>query len=91
MSDELSQSEITSKGADQTLLQKHVWDTWGSLDCLHHDSYTCHYYKGSTGWPTQRINTTDHNFFGAVGPVNFMKECPKACRRKGHTKDWIYC
>ena len=55
------------KGHDQALLLKYVWNIWGRGDSLHHDSYTCHRFPGSTGWPTQRINTTDHNYFGAVG------------------------
>ena len=55
------------KGPDQDLLQRHVWGRWGRADCLQHDSYTCSMFPGSTGWPTQRLNTTDHNYFGAVG------------------------
>ena len=84
-------SAATGKGADQDLLRAHVWGVWARGDSLHHDSYTCHMYPGATAWPTQRLNTTDHNFFGAVGPVEFMQECPVKCRRKGHEKDWIYC
>ena len=57
----------TGKGADQDLLRQHVWGVWGRGDACHHDSYTCHMFPGATGWPTQRVNTTDHNFFGAVG------------------------
>jgi len=91
LSDSLARSGATDKGADQTLLTRHVWSTWGSRDSIHHDSYTCYLFSGSTGWPTQRLNTTDHNFFGAVGPVEFMQECPRNCRRSGHEDDWIYC
>ena len=58
------------KGPDQDLLRRHVWGRWGRADCLQHDSYTCSMFPGSTGWPTQRLNTTDHNFFGAVGRQN---------------------
>ena len=84
-------SAATGMGADQDLLRAHVWGVWARGDSLHHDSYTCHMFPGSTAWPTQRINTTDHNFFGAVGPVQFMQVCPVQCRRKGHEMDWIYC
>ena len=75
-------SAATGKGADQDLLRAHVWGVWARGDSLHHDSYTCHMYPGATAWPTQRLNTTDHNFFGAVGPVEFMQVCPEQCRRK---------
>ena len=54
-------------------------------------AYSCHMFPGANAWPTQRINTTDHNFSGVVGPVEFMQVCPEQCRRKGHEKDWIYC
>ena len=57
------------KGPDQDLLHRYVWNRWGRADSLQHDSYTCSRFPGSTGWPTQRINTTDHNFFGAVGQI----------------------
>ena len=67
ISDSLAHSGVKEKGADQTLLTKHVWFKWGVGDSIHHDSYTCRFFSGSTGWPTQRLNTTDHNFFGAVG------------------------
>ena len=73
LSDNLSKTGVAGRGADQNLLTKHVWATWGRLDCIHHDSYTCQSFKGSTGWPTKRINTTDHNFFGAVGILNHTK------------------
>ena len=84
-------SAATGKGADQDLLRAHVWGVWARGDSMHHDAYTCHMFPGSTAWPTQRINTTDHNFFGAVGPVEFMQVCPeqrrrnKAMRRTGFT------
>ena len=87
----LHASAATGKGADQDLLRAHVWGVWARGDAMHHDAYTCHMFPGATAWPTQRINTTDHNFFGAVGPVEFMQVCPEQCRRKGHEKDWIYC
>ena len=71
LSDPRLYSGSDKKGPDQDLLLKYVWNTWGRGDSLHHDSYTCTRFPGSTGWPTQRINTTDHNFFGAVGRLAF--------------------
>ena len=67
LSDSRLYSGSDKKGPDQDLLHKYVWKTWGYEDSLHHDSYTCSRFPGSTGWPTQRLNTTDHNYFGAVG------------------------
>ena len=77
-------SSPASKGPDQDLLGRYVWGRWGRQDCLHHDSYTCTIFPGSRGWPTQRINTTDHNFFGAVGKREERREddnnsCARSC------------
>ena len=91
MTDRRVHTDVQGKGADQDLLKAHVWNQWAREDSLHHDSYTCWRFPGSTGWPTQRLNTTQYNYFGAVGPVEFMKKCPSNCRRKGHEKDWVYC
>ena len=81
-------TDSRGKGADQDLLSRHVWRVWARDDSVQHDSYTCARFPGSVGWPTQRLNTTDHNFFGAVGPVEFMQVCPVQCRRQ---QDWKYC
>ena len=59
--------KLKERGADQDLLREHVWGVWGRGDACQHDSYTCDTHPGATGWPTQRLNTTDHNFFGAGG------------------------
>ena len=59
--------KLKERGADQDLLREHVWVVWGRGDACQHDSYTCDTHPGATGWPTRRINTTDHNFFGAGG------------------------
>ena len=59
--------KLKERGADQDLLREHVWGVWGRGDACQHDSYTCDTHPGATGWPTRRLNTTDHNFFGAGG------------------------
>ena len=59
--------KLKERGADQDLLREHVWVVWGRGDACQHDSYTCDTHPGATGWPTRRLNTTDHNFFGAGG------------------------
>ena len=74
------------KGPDQDILTRHVWP-WGQDMSLQHDSYTCKYYPGSIGFPTERKNE-DHNFIAAVGPMRVWIECPEICRR---ILDWIYC
>ena len=62
--------KLKERGADQDLLREHVWGVWGRGDACQHDSYTCDTHPGTTGWPTRRLNTTDHNFFGAGGDNN---------------------
>ena len=62
--------KLKERGVDQDLLREHVWGVWGRGDACQHDSYTCDTHPGTTGWPTRRLNTTDHNFFGAGGDNN---------------------
>ena len=79
--------KLKERGADQDLLREHVWVVWGRGDACQHDSYTCDTHPGATGWPTRRLNTTDHNFFGAVGNVVInLYHCRllmNICRRSG--------
>ena len=81
--------------ADQQILRQFIWP-WAQHDALQHDSYLCHMFPNTIGFPTQR-NNTNNNFVGAVvnldvdGIHNLWKECPRDCRRKGHEDDWLYC
>ena len=79
------------RGPDQDTLG-HVWNVFGSPNnTMQHDSYTCQWFKGSVGWPTQR-KIEPNNFVGAIIAENLTlnKTCPKECRRK-NKDDWEYC
>ena len=58
---------------------------------LQHDSYTCHLYPHTLGWPTPR-EEAPNNFVAAVVTDNatLWQKCPRKCRRKGHM-DWEHC
>ena len=90
LTDKLAWAPRGEKGPDQTVLQRHVWP-WAKFVAMQHDSYTCHLYPHTIGWPTQRRNEPN-NFVASVTSDNatLWTKCPKKCRRKGHM-DWEYC
>ena len=71
---------------DQHLLARHVWP-WAQEVATQHDSYTCHLFPNTIGFPTQRKNTTS-NFVGGTGGGRLWKICPKECLRK---PEWEHC
>ena len=73
-------------GPDQKLLASHVWP-WAKDVATQHDSYTCHLFPNTVGFPTQRKNTTN-NFVGATNGGRVWKICPKECRRR---PEWEHC
>jgi hypothetical protein len=78
-----------AKGPDQELLTRHVWP-WARHMALEHDSYRCHDFPNSIGFPTRREDA-ENNFVAAVvneGGGRLWKMCPKKCRRK---LDWEHC
>ena len=78
-----------AKGPDQELLSRYVWP-WARHMALEHDSYTCHMYPGSVGFPTQR-KEGPNNFVAAVvseGGGSLWKMCPRKCRRR---QEWEHC
>ena len=77
------------RGQDQIILARHVWKCFGREMSLQHDSYLCEHYKGSVGWPTQRL-LEPNNFVGSVanGNSTLEKECPIQCRKN---EVWKYC
>ena len=79
-------SDRAMKGPDQGVLESCVWP-WGKKSVLQHDSYTCSYFPGSIGFPTERKDN-DYNFIAAVGDMKIWEECPESCRRK---QKWKYC
>ena len=87
IADPLSRSKRGTWGPDQTLLEKHVWgEIPGGV--VQHDSYACHKFSGTIGFPSQRPNST--GFIGNIDKDEPDKvvECPKKCRRKG---SWKFC
>ena len=66
-----------------------VWKTFGRHQVMQHDSYLCKFYKGSVGFPTQRL-MQPNNFVGAVEYENITvkRKCPVECRRNS---EWQYC
>ena len=90
LADKLAWAARGAKGPDQTVLQRHVWP-WARFVAMQHDSYTCHTYPHTIGWPTRRRNEPN-NFVASVFSDNatLWTKCPKKCRRKGHM-DWNYC
>ena len=87
LTDPLSRSKRGTWGPDQTLLEKHVWgEIPGGV--VQHDSYACHKFPGTIGFPSQRPNST--GFIGNIDKDEPDKvvECPKKCRRKG---SWKFC
>ena len=92
LSDPNSFASWDKRGADQALLTKHVWKTFGGpKGCLQHDSYLCNEFPGSVPWPTQRL-MTPCNFVGCVFKQNvtLTEKCPLQCRPKNHL-DWESC
>ena len=86
LNDSLTYSARTRKGPDQIILTRYIWP-WARNMSLQHDSYTCQYYPGSIGFPTQRRDQ-DYNFIAAVGNMRIWVECPEMCRRN---KNWTHC
>ena len=82
----IAYSPRNAKGPDQTLLH-YVWE-WGSDVAVQHDSFSCHKFPKSIGFPTQRKPEKNGNFVG--GRSFLRKECPISCRRKGHP-EWTFC
>ena len=81
-----------SHGQDQNLFNEHIWPFMKS-NTLHHDSYYCGRFKGSTPFPTKRNESI--SFVGCYrpcAPVGIWKPgaCPVECRPKNDT-DWTYC
>ncbi|CAB4066024.1 unnamed protein product [Lepeophtheirus salmonis] len=78
-----------SRGSDQVLLKKYVWDTWGWNYALQHDSYKCKRFANSKPWPVERLKGVN-NFVGAISNLNktLVRECPKECRKY---IEWKYC
>ena len=66
-----------------------VWKVFGPKNTLQHDSYLCKRYKGSIGYPTQRL-MEPNNFVGSVINENVVlkRKCPAKCRRR---LEWEYC
>ena len=88
IADPLSKSGRGAKGPDQTLLGRHVW---GKVPggVVQHDSYYCAKYPdGSTGFPSERPNSTGN--VAGVEPDRKQDniECPKQCRRN---QSWKFC
>ena len=50
---------------DQFILSMYVWKFFGPEMSLQHDSYRCKRYKGSVGWPTQRL-IEPNNIVGSI-------------------------
>ena len=75
---------------DQSMLELYVWP-WARDDSLEHDSYTCHIFPRSVGFPTERRDEPE-NFVGNAVSENshLWRICPLQCRRKGQP-DWQYC
>ena len=91
LGDKLAYAPRSAKGPDQDLLMVYVW-SWGKHMAMEHDSYRCHMYPHSIGFPTERKDE-DNNFVASVvseGRGYLWKKCPKKCRRKGH-EDWEHC
>ena len=92
LGDKLAFAPRSAKGPDQDLLKFYVWP-WGKNMAMEHDSYRCHVYKNSIGFPTQRKDEVN-NFVASVVSVqgldHLWQKCPEQCRRKGH-QDWDYC
>jgi hypothetical protein len=70
---------------------RYVWP-WAKENSLQHDSYSCHSFSGTRGFPTKRRNETN-NFVASVYNENMYiyEECPVKCRREGHIQDWTHC
>ena len=72
---------------------RYVFNTLGKAKSMTHDSYFCHIYPGSIGFPTKRKEGIG-NFVGAVLdrndkiPFEKKSECPLRCRRK---REWKFC
>ena len=88
MADPLSRSVRGSKGADQSLLQRHVWGKlYGGV--MQHDSYFCKKWpEGSRGFPSQRQNSSENFVGGYRNGRPVWRECPKECRRH---ETWTFC
>ena len=69
---------------------RYVWP-WAKRVSIGHDSYTCHSYPYTKGFPTQRKNEPN-NFVASVVSENhtLWEICPEECRPKDH-KDWTHC
>ena len=92
LGDKLAFAPRSAKGPDQDLLKFYVWP-WGKNMAMEHDSYRCHVYNNSIGYPTQRKDEAN-NFVASVVSVQGLdylwQKCPEQCRRNGH-QDWDYC
>lgn len=89
LADPLCWAPASAKGPDQELLTKYIW-SWARHMAVQHDSYTCHTFPGSKGFPTEREDG-ENNFVGAVvseGGGRLWKKCPKKCRRR---REWERC
>ena len=86
--DTLTYTSRKIKGPDQTIINRYVWP-WGKNNAMQHDSYHCHKFPGSVGWPTQR-KIEPSNYVSAVTKYNAttLKICPVQCRRN---PSWEYC
>ena len=73
---------------DQNILNWLVWPLIKS-DTLHHDSYLCKNYPGSSPFPEKR---SSKNCVGCYRNYNstIIEKCPTECRPINH-KDWDYC
>lgn len=90
MQDTLLWAKRNDYGPDQGFLAKHVWP-WAKRLSLGHDSYLCHKYPYTRGFPTQR-KKEPNNFMASVVNENntLWKICPVKCRPATH-KDWLHC
>ena len=88
IADPLSKSSRADKGPDQTLLGRHVWgQVPGGV--VQHDSYYCSKYPdGSTGFPSQRPNSTGNVAGSEPNRKQDNIECPTQCRKK---QSWKFC
>ena len=70
-------------------LLRYVWLGWAKRMAVQHDSYLCKDYRGTLGFPTQRL-MEPNNFVAAVVKDNatLTKKCPVQCRRY---KEWEHC
>ena len=88
IADPISVSDRGKKEPDQTLLSRHVWGRVPG-GVVQHDSFFCAKYpNGSTGFPSQRPNSSGNLAGASLDRKQENIECPAQCRRK---QSWKFC